>query len=50
MPLNAKALGATLGVLAIAAVTTAAPVLAQQDQPVPGPQPNAQAPSGPPPG
>jgi len=49
MPLNSKALGATLGVLAFAAVTTAAPVLAQQDQPVPGPPPNAQAPSGPPP-
>src|ERR1700674_119951 len=49
MPLNSKALGATLAVLAVAAVTTAAPVLAQQDQPVPGPLPNAQAPSAPPP-
>jgi len=48
MPLNAKALGATLGMLAVAA-TTAGSVLAQQDQPVPGPRPNAQSPSGPPP-
>jgi hypothetical protein len=47
MPFDAKA--AALGVLAVAAVTTAAPVLAQQDQPVPGPL-NAQAPSAPPPG
>ena len=38
MPSNFKA----LGVLALAA-TMAAPVLAQQDQPVPGLQPNAQA-------
>jgi Bacterial SH3 domain len=46
MPLNYKTLGATL-VLAVAAVTTATPALAQQDQPVPAP--NAQAPGAPPP-
>jgi SH3 domain-containing protein len=51
MPLNSKALGATLGVLAIAAVTMAAPVFAQQTPPAAGQErpPDAQSPSGPPP-
>jgi hypothetical protein len=47
MPMNCKALGATLSMLAVAAVTTAGPALAQQDQPVPGPSPNGQAPGAP---
>jgi hypothetical protein len=51
MPLNAKALGATLGILAIVSVTIAAPVFAQQTPPAAGqePPPDAQSPSGPPP-
>jgi Bacterial SH3 domain len=43
MPLNSKALGATLGMLAIAAVTMAAPVFAQQTPPAAGHEPPPQA-------
>ncbi|MGP0093852.1 MAG: SH3 domain-containing protein [Xanthobacteraceae bacterium] len=42
MPLNSNALGATLSMLAVAAVVTAAPVLAQQNPP-----PGGSPPSGP---
>jgi uncharacterized protein YraI len=47
--LNSKALGATLGMFAIAAVAMAAPVFAQQTPPMAGqePPPDAQSPSGP---
>src|ERR1039458_3091970 len=52
MTLNSKALVGALRMVAIAAVTMATPVFAQQGPPVIGqePPPNAQSPGGPPPG
>ena len=49
MPLNTKALGSRLGMLAIAAVAMAAPVSAQQPPSAAGqePRPDAQSPTGP---
>jgi uncharacterized protein YraI len=51
LPLNFKVLGATLGMLAIAAATMTAPVFAQQSPPAAedGPPTNDQPPSAPPP-
>jgi len=51
MPLNSKALGATLGILALGVVVIAAPAFAQQNPPMPGQEPplDEQSPSGPPP-
>lgn len=51
MPLISKALGATLGILALGVVVIAAPVFAQQNPPMAGQEPplDAQSPSGPPP-
>jgi uncharacterized protein YgiM (DUF1202 family) len=51
MPLISKALGATLGILAIAALVVATPVFAQQNPPMTGQEPplDEQSPSGPPP-
>jgi uncharacterized protein YraI len=49
MPFSSKALGATLGMLAIAALTLAAPVFAQQPPPAVGQEapPDAQSSAGP---
>ena len=49
MPLMTKALGATVSMLAVAAATTVAPVLAQPAPLETGPPPNAQTQAAPPP-